>query len=131
MSDRLAAAAFISIIAGVVLVVCLNGPRRQLVTEAETSDLAATTAAGVAALAEALTPTRTPYLTSTATRTPKPATQTPQPTYGPEASPGWYVVPAWTEVPPVASTVKSDDQPFCRVVTAEPYADQPCRVGAP
>lgn len=78
------------------------------------------------------TPTTTPYLTSTPTRTPKPATSTPLPTYGPHATQeaGIYVVPAWTETAVPALTVNAMGPPPCETVTAIAYAQQECWRGA-
>ena len=136
MSDDLrgglAALAFGAILGCVFIVVWRLAEPRQLVTEAESNrDVLETQVALDRDLLTAIAPTETAYATSTPTRTPKPATSTPQPTYGPDASPGWYMVPAWTETPFPAMTVEAVGLPQCAEVTPRPYADQPCRVEEP
>jgi hypothetical protein len=126
--NRLAAAAFVSLMAVVGLVAWRVAEPRQLVTESDNRDLWETIAAGEAAQAAALTPTPTIYYTPTSTRTPKPATHTPQPTYAPDVPPGYYVVPKWTEVPVVAATSDTGMKP-CTEITPDEYTDQSCEVG--
>jgi hypothetical protein len=126
--NRLAAAAFVSLMAVVGLVAWRVAEPRAIVTESDNRDLWETIAAGEAAQAAALTPTPTVYYTPTSTRTPKPATHTPYPTYASDVPPGYYVVPRWTEVPVVAATTDVGMMP-CTEVTPDEYTDQSCEVG--
>jgi hypothetical protein len=126
--NRVAAAAFVSLMAVVGLVAWRVAEPRAIVTESDNRDLWETIAAGEAAQAAALTPTPTVYYTPTATRTPKPATHTPYPTYAADVPPGYYVVPKWTEVPVVAATTDAGMMP-CTEVTPDEYTDQSCEVG--
>jgi hypothetical protein len=124
--SRLAAAGFIAIMSVVALVAYrIEGPR-QLVTEAD-DQYEQTIAAGVAAQAAALTPTATPYVSPTPTKTPKPPTATAYPTYAAEASPGFYLVPKWTEVPVNTGTIEAGMAP-CIAITPNEYTDLYCEV---
>lgn len=108
------------------------GQPRTLVTEAEgDTALLQGIATNESAQVTALAPTATRYVTSTPTRTPKPATETPRATYG-AASPvaGIYLVPAWTETPANKGTVEPETLPPCVTVTPEQYSDTYCEVGA-
>jgi hypothetical protein len=126
--NRLAAACFLAIPLTVVAAVWLLRPSPDPQTGADNRDLWETIAAGEAAQAAALTPTPTVYYTPTSTRTPKPATHTPYPTYASDVPPGYYVVPKWTEVPVVAATTDAGMMP-CTEVTPDEYTDQSCEVG--
>ena len=125
--SRLAAAGFFAIIGCVGLVAYRVAEPSHLYVEQDNRDVLETIAAGSAAMADALTPTKTPYMSPTPTGTPKPATNTPLPTYYPEASPGIRMVPQWTEVPPAAEEVNAELPP-CATVTPRPYVDTNCEV---
>lgn len=131
--SRAAAIGFAAIVGAALFLAWQARDRGPLVAEADNTSLLEAIGTEIKAGNAALTPTKTPYLTSTPTRTPKPATETPQPTYGPDATQevGWYVVPAWTETPVQALTVEAVGLPQCAEVTPRPYADQPCRVDEP
>ena len=90
-------------------------------------DLLSTVAAGSVIYTFQLTPTATAYVSPTPSVTPKPPTETPLPTYYPEASPGIRMVPQWTEVPPAAEEVNAELPP-CATVTPRPYVDTNCEV---
>ncbi len=128
MMSRLASIAIIAIIAVAGLIAYRVSEPQQLVTEADNRDLLVGMATGQAVELTAIAPTATAYKTMTPTRTPKPATETPRPTYGPVASPGRYVVPAYTPTMPAALTVEPDTLPPCDAVTPKAYADQLCEV---
>jgi hypothetical protein len=124
--NRLAAAAFVSLMAVVALVAYRVAEPRAIVT-GDNRDLWETIAAGEAAQAAALTPTAPPYVSPTPTKTPKPATHTPYPTYAAEASPGFYLVPKWTEVPVNTGTIEAGMAP-CIAITPNEYTDLYCEV---
>ena len=127
--SRLAAAGFVALTVAIGMVAYRIAQPSHLYVEANNRDLLETMAAGMQAQADALTPTKTPYHSPTATKTPRPHTSTPLPTYAADASPGVYVVPMWTPIPPVASTQDAGTLPPCRTVTPHPYEDIACGVG--
>ena len=128
MSRYLAPLGFAAIIGCVALVAYRVAQPSRMVIEADNRDVLETIAAGVSAQTDALTPTKTPYLTSTPTATPYPPTETPLPTWDAQASPGVYIVANWTETPVVASTTEPRALPPCATVTPMPYADVVCGV---
>lgn len=127
--SRAAAIGFAAIVGAALFLGYQARNRGPVVVDAdETTALLEGMATNQAAELTAIAPTETVYVTSTPTRTPKPPTSTPHPTYGPDASPGLWIVPAWTETSIVPMTVEAVGLPQCADVTPRPYADQPCRV---
>lgn len=98
-----------------------------LYVESDNRDVLETVAAVGIAQLTASAPTKTPIPTSTPTSYPRKPTETPLPTWQPNASPGVYIVPMWTEVPPVARTAEIGLPP-CSTVTPHPYVDTACEV---
>jgi hypothetical protein len=127
--SRLAPLSFLAILAVAALIAYRVAEPQRLVAEAENADVQLTIAVGVAAMASALTPTATAYASPTPTRTPKPATNTPEATFGSESSPGIYIVPAWTPTPANKGTVEPEVLPPCVNVTPDKYSDTYCEVG--
>ena len=104
--------------------------RQQLITDKTDTPAELTTAAGVAALANQLTPTATRFPSATPTRKPVVPTDTPHPTYVGQASPppGYYVVPAITDTPIVPRTIEAKPPIPCVTVTPRPFVNQPCEM---
>jgi hypothetical protein len=128
--SRLAAAAFIAFPLAVVAVVWVLWPQSIATETQATNDtgLQAGIATNTSAMVTALAPTVTPYLTSTPTRTPKPATSTPHATYGPKSQPGVYLVPAWTPTSTSKGTVEAAELVPCVTVTPDQYQNIDCEV---
>ena len=102
---------------------------RQLVTEqADTRDLLVGIATETKANNAVLTPTATRFPSASPTRKPVVPTDTPHPTYVGQASPppGYYVVPAITDTPPVPMTIEAQLPIPCVTVTPRPFVNQPC-----
>jgi hypothetical protein len=125
--NRLATAAFVSLMAVVALVAYRVEQPRALVTEADNRDLLAGIATNQAAQMTANAPP--PTATVTPTRTPKPPTATAYPSYAPDAAPGFYLVPAWTPTSTNKGTVEPGIVP-CVTVTPDPHKNQYCEVAA-
>lgn len=127
--SRLATTGFIAIVAVAGLIAYRVAEPAQLVSESDNRDLLAGIATDTSANLTAQVPTETPIPTARPTNTPKPPTATPDPTYVGQASPpsGYYVVPAWTETPPVAVTSELQIPP-CITVTPTKFAAQGCNV---
>jgi len=98
-----------------------------LYVAADNTTLLSGMATELAAANTALTPTQTPYHSPTPRPTEKPPTPTPLPTWYPEASPGLYAVPVWTEIPAVIDEVDKGLQP-CAMVTPEQWKPINCEV---
>lgn len=113
-------------LAALVVVYRLAEPSH-LYVEADNRDILQGMATNQAAELTASAPTTTPYVSPTPTRTPRPATETPLPTWYPDASPGVRMVPRWTETPPVVDEIDVG-LPACSTVTPMPYVDTACEV---
>jgi hypothetical protein len=112
--------ALASMIAVAGLIAYRVGEPPQYAVEADTTDVELTIAAGIQALALALTPTETPPPTPTPTRNPTRVPATERPTYGPDASPGRYIVLAPT------AGINIVEEIWCAEVTPSLFIDQKC-----
>lgn len=127
MRSYLAPLGFAGILAVTGLVVYRVAVPSHLYVEQDNRDLLAGMATNQALALTAAAPTKTPYIAPTPTRTPRPPTSTPLPTWYPEAAPGLRIVPAWTETPPVVNEIDVG-LPACDTVTPRPYEDTACEV---
>lgn len=127
--SRASSAGFVGILLVAAYLGYQSRQRVHMATDGSSNrDLLAGIATEIKAHSLALTPTKTPYTSPTPTKTPRPATETPHPTYAGQDVPGLYIVLPATEPVPVAMTVEAVGIPMCRDVTPSQYVVQPCEV---